>query len=217
MADRSKLFRGVDEEALDAYLKKLGAREGDVAAGEYIFREEDEAKGLYILFEGMVEVEKNDGSGKRQMVNRFDKPDTVFGEVYLFLEDRPYDFACRAVKDSRLLFVPKEAFDPAGGALAQRLTQNMLQVLAKKAYFLNQKMLILSAGSIRKKIARHLLFKNPEGGIVTLMNREELADYLAVPRPSLSRELMKMHREGYIDLKGRQLSFDPEKLESLLF
>lgn len=217
MADRSNLFRGVDEEALDAYLKKLGAREGDVAAGEYIFREEDEAKGLYILLEGMVEVEKNDGSGKRQMVNRFDKPDTVFGEVYLFLEDRPYDFACRAVKDSRLLFVPKEAFDLAGGATAHRLTQNMLQVLANKAYFLNQKMLILSAGSIRKKIARHLLFKNPEGEPMMLMNREELADYLAVPRPSLSRELMKMHREGYIDLEGRQLSFDPEKLESLFY
>ncbi len=217
MADRSNLFRGVDEEALDAYLKSLGAREGDVAAGEYIFREEDEAKGLYILFEGMVEVEKNDGSGKRQMVNRFDKPDTVFGEVYLFLENRPYDFACRAVKDSRLLFVPKEAFDLAGGATAQQLAQNMLQVLANKAYFLNQKMLILSAGSLRKKIARHLLFKNPEGEPMTLMNREELADYLAVPRPSLSRELMKMHREGYIDLEGRQLSFDPEKLESLFY
>lgn len=188
-----------------------------MAAGEYIFREEDEAKGLYILLEGMVEVEKNDGSGKRQMVNRFDKPDTVFGEVYLFLENRPYDFACRALKDSRLLFVSKEAFDPAGGALAQRLVQNMLQVLAKKAYFLNQKMLILSAGSIRKKIARHLLFKNPGGEPMMLMNREELADYLAVPRPSLSRELMKMHREGYIDLEGRQLSFDPEKLESLFY
>lgn len=217
MAVRSKLFRGVDEEALDAYLKNLGAYERKAAGGEYIFREEDEVTGLFILLDGAVEVEKNDYSGKRQMVNRFDKPDTVFGEVYLFLEDRPYDFACRAVKDSRLLFVPKEAFDPAGGALAQHLAENMLQVLAKKAYFLNQKMLILSAGSIRKKIARHLLFKNPEGEPMVLMNREELADYLAVPRPSLSRELMKMHREGYIDLKGRQLSFDPEKLESLLF
>lgn len=217
MADRSKLFRGVDEEALDAYLKSLGAYERKVAAGEYVFREEDEATGLFILLDGVVEVEKNDYSGKRQMVNRFDKPETVFGEVYLFLEDRPYDFACRAVKDSRLLFVPKEAFDLAGGATAQRLTENMLQVLAKKAYFLNQKLLILSAGSLRKKIARHLLFKNPEGEPMTLMNREELADYLAVPRPSLSRELMKMHREGYIDLKGRELSFDPEKLESLLF
>lgn len=217
MADRSKLFRGVDEEALDAYLKNLGAYERKAAGGEYIFREEDEVTGLFILLDGAVEVEKNDYSGKRQMVNRFDKPDTVFGEVYLFLEDRTYDFACRAVKDSRLLFVPKEAFDLSGGALAQHLAENMLQVLAKKAYFLNQKMLILSAGSIRKKIARHLLFKNPEGEPMVLMNREELADYLAVPRPSLSRELMKMHREGYIDLEGRQLSFDPEKLESLLF
>lgn len=217
MAGKNNLFSGVNEKDLGAYLKKCGAREREVPAGGYIFREGDEAKGLFILLDGAVEVEKNNFSGKRQMVNRFREKDTIFGEVYLFLEDRPYDFACRAVKDSRLLFVPKVAFDPAGGAVAQHLVANMLKVLAKKAYFLNQKMLVLSAGSMEKKIARHLLFVNPTGDVFELMNREALADYLAVPRPSLSRTLMKMHREGLIDLDGRKVSFDPEKLESLLF
>lgn len=217
VADKNNLFSGVNEKDLRAHLTKYGAREKEIPADDYVFREGDEAKGLFILLEGVVEVEKNDFSGKRQMVNRFREKDTVFGEVYLFLEDRPYDFACRAVKDSRLLFVPKDAFDPSAGAVAQQLVANMLRVLAKKAYFLNQKMVVLSAGNMEKKIARHLLFVNPTGEDFELMNREALADYLAVPRPSLSRTLMKMHREGLIDLDGRKVSFDPENLESLLF
>lgn len=217
MADKNNFFSGINEKDLMAHLKKCGAREKEIPASSYVFREGDEAKGLFILLDGAVEVEKNNLSGKRQMVNRFRQKDTVFGEVYLFLEDRPYDFACRAVEDSRLIFVPKGAFDPSGGAVARQLAANMLAVLAKKAYFLNQKMVVLSAGSMEKKIARHLLFVNPTGEDFELMNREALADYLAVPRPSLSRTLMKMHREGLIDLNGRKVSFDPENLESLLF
>ena len=217
MADKNNLFSGINEKDLMAHLKKCGAREKEIPASSYVFREGDEAKGLFILLDGAVEVEKNNFSGKRQMVNRFRQKDTVFGEVDLFLEDRPYDFACRAVEDSRLIFVPKGAFDPSGGAVARQLAANMLAVLAKKAYFLNQKMVVLSAGSMEKKIARHLLFVNPTGEDFELMNREALADYLAVPRPSLSRTLMKMHREGLIDLNGRKVSFDPENLESLLF
>lgn len=217
MADKNNLFSGINEKDLMAHLKKCGAREKEIPASSYVFREGDEAKGLFILLDGAVEVEKNNLSGKRQMVNRFRQKDTVFGEVYLFLEDRPYDFACRAVEDSRLIFVPKGAFDPSGGAVARQLAANMLAVLAKKAYFLNQKMVVLSAGSMEKKIARHLLFVNPTGEDFELMNREALADYLAVPRPSLSRTLMKMHWEGLIDLNGRKVSFDPENLESLLF
>lgn len=217
MANKNNLFSGINEKDLMAHLKKCGAREKEIPASSYVFREGDEAKGLFILLDGAVEVEKNNFSGKRQMVNRFRQKDTVFGEVYLFLEDRPYDFACRAVEDSRLIFVPKGAFDPSGGAVARQLAANMLAVLARKAYFLNQKMVVLSAGSMEKKIARHLLFVNPTGEDFELMNREALADYLAVPRPSLSRTLMKMHREGLIDLNGRKVSFDPENLESLLF
>ena len=217
MADRNNLFSGVNEKDLTAHLNKCGAREREIPAGDYVFREGDEAKGLFILLDGAVEVEKNDFSGKRHMVNRFRQKGTVFGEVYLFLEDRPYDFACRAIEDCRLLFVPREAFDPSESAVARKLVANMLSVLAKKAYFLNQKMVVLSAGSMEKKIARHLLFVNPTGEDFELMNREALADYLAVPRPSLSRTLMKMHREGLIDLDGRKVSFDPENLESLLF
>ncbi|MDD7363767.1 MAG: Crp/Fnr family transcriptional regulator [Peptoniphilus sp.] len=217
MGSRVELFKGIDKDALRDFLERGGAVKKRVDAGEYIFREQEIPEGLYVLLKGAVEVEKITFSGNRQVVNRFTKSGVVFGEVYVFLNGRPYDFGCVAREESEILFIPKAVFDIEKGDVAQQLVENMLAILSNKALFLNQKMLIHSAGSIRKKIAMHLLQKNPSGGEMHLMNREELAQYLAVPRPSLSRELMKMQREGYIQLEGRTLSFDPETLEEILF
>lgn len=217
MANKTRLFRGIDEKDLEDFLSSKGALKRRILKEDYIFREGEEPEGLYILLEGSVEVEKITPSGNRQVVNRFTDSGTVFGEVYIFLEDRPYDFGCVAKDQSRILYIPKAAFDAGGGEVADRLTSNMLGILSEKALFLNQKMLIHSAGSIRKKIAMHLLQKMPGGGTIQLMKREDLAQYLAVPRPSLSRELMKLHREGIIELDGRVVTFDARDVEEILF
>lgn len=37
------------------------------------------------------------------------------------------------------------------------------------------------------------------------MKREEMADFLGVARPSLSRELMQMQREGLLLVEGKEL------------
>lgn len=217
MVRRGELFRGIDEGELSAFMSRYGIVAENVEEGRYIFREQDTPKGVYILLKGSVEVEKITFSGNRQVVNRFTEAGTVFGEVYVFLSGRPYDFGCVAREPSEILFIPKEAFNIKKDDVGERLVENMLTILSNKALFLNQKMLIHSAGSIRKKIAMHLLQRFPKGGTVRLMNREELAQYLAVPRPSLSRELMKMQREGYLKIEGKKVSFDPEVLEEILF
>lgn len=217
MANKTRLFRGIDVKDLEDFLSSKGALKRRILKEDYIFREGEEPEGLYILLEGSVEVEKITPSGNRQVVNRFTDSGTVFGEVYIFLEDRPYDFGCVAKNESHILYIPKTAFDAGGGEVAERLISNMLRILSEKALFLNQKMLIHSAGSIRKKIAMHLLQKLPVGGTMELMKREDLAEYLAVPRPSLSRELMKLHREGFIELDGRVVRFDASKVEEILF
>ncbi len=217
MATKTHLFKGIDEGKLKDFLAAKGAVKHRVLKEDYIFREGEVPEGLFILLEGAVEVEKISISGNRQVVNRFTSPGTVFGEVYIFLDNRPYDFGCVAYEESRILYIPKTAFEAGGEDVAERLISNMLGILSQKALFLNQKMLILSAGSLRKKIAMHLLQKLPSGGTMQLMKREDLAQYLAVPRPSLSRELMKLHREGYIQLDGRMITFDALKLEEILF
>lgn len=216
MTADSMLFRGIDDSKRERLLRELGAERRHYAADSYIFHQEEESAGVYILLAGSVEVERISASGRRQMINRFTEPGTVFGEVYTFLEDHPYDFGCVSRKESEVLFLPKTAFDRRNGEIADRLVRNMLAIMSQKAYFLNLKMLVHSAGSIRKKIILYVLHENPEGEGMLPLNREELAAYLAVPRPSLSRELGKMQREGLIRTEGKYVRFDPEVLEEFL-
>jgi CRP-like cAMP-binding protein len=81
----------------------------------------------------------------------------------------------------------------------------MLNILSNKALMLNKKIEHLSAKSIRGKISSYLLEEygqNNETAFRMSMKRHELADYLGIPRPSLSREMITMKKEGIIDYNG---------------
>ena len=55
------------------------------------------------------------------------------------------------------------------------------------------------------------------GNITLTVSREFMASYLAVSRPSLSRELSAMQREGIIEAAGRTIHIlDMEQFESYL-
>lgn len=50
-----------------------------------------------------------------------------------------------------------------------------------------------------------------------MMNREQMADYLSVTRPSLSREISAMAQEGIIAVDGSLLRvLDQERLEEYI-
>ena len=98
------------------------------------------------------------------------------------------------------------------------MRNNLLTVFANKAYRMNQKLRVLGGGGIREKIACFLVEQqDKEGRINGSFSREEMADYLNVARPSLSRELGKMQKEGIISLERRQIQIkDQKRLEEYL-
>ena len=82
----------------------------------------------------------------------------------------------------------------------------------RKAYYLNQKIQIISCATLRQKIAKILLEYDKAGESPAItMNREEMADFLNVARPSLSRELMRMQEEGLVKVTKRGI-FVPDSL-----
>ena len=103
-----------------------------------------------------------------------------------------------------------------------KLTQNMLKILSRKAFFLNQKVLILSSFTLRQKIASYLLQRVRECGLNgkpldLLFKREELADFIGTTRPSLSREMLQMQDDGIIRLNKDTFEvIDLEKLKDLV-
>ena len=98
----------------------------------------------------------------------------------------------------------------------------MLKILSRKAFFLNQKVLILSSFTLRQKIASYLLQRVRESGLKNeslnlIFKREELADFIGTTRPSLSREMLLMQDDGIIELdKNTFKVIDLEKLQELI-
>ncbi len=217
----SPLFSGMSDSDIENCLR---CSESEIVAykkDEIVFYQKDEPKKLLVLVDGSVAVCHDTASGKRSIVATFDQSGELFGEVFLFLNFREYDHYAQAVTPARVLQMPKEfLYHTCGNNCGHhaRLISNMLSILAQKAYFLNQKVQILSCSTLRQKIAK-ILLKNcrSDGKVLLSMNREKMADFLNTARPSLSRELMNMQDDGLIKIVKRDIFItDFEKLQNIL-
>ena len=83
---------------------------------------------------------------------------------------------------------------------------------------MNNKLKVLASGSLRGKIVRYLFQLPAKDDRLQLPgSREELAAYLAVTRPSLSRELGAMQAEGMLEVQGRTVQIlDTDAFERYL-
>mgnify|MGYP001642459144 FL=1 len=178
-------------------------------------------RSLYILLEGEVHILKDTYSGRQIFISEINHPGDMFGEIYEVLR-RPYDMYVRAVTKVKLLEVSSHLFTLDVGDTPRRsaliVQRNLMKIFAEKAYGMHTKLKILASGTLREKIVRYLFPHVDETGYVTLtVSREFIAAYLAVSRPSLSREISAMQREGIMETTGRSIRIlDMDLFESYL-
>ena len=216
MPNISDLFKNLTKEEIDSFIKENKGLRRSLKRGEEVFSQGEIPNYLFILEEGSVVVENISENGNRSIVNRFSKPGTVFGEVYLYLPERSYDYSCVCDVDSTILAIPKTALVMSGDNFKNsKVVNNMLLILSEKAFYLNKKLLIQSGKTLREKLSRFFLSNSKESSLELEFNREELADFLGVTRPSISREIMNMKRDGLIDVVGNKIILNKEMLENL--
>lgn len=216
MPNISDLFKNLTKEEIDSFIKENKGLRRSLKRGEEVFSQGEIPNYLFILEEGSVVVENISENGNRSIVNRFSKPGTVFGEVYLYLPERSYDYSCVCDVDSTILAIPKTALVMSGDNFKNsKVVNNMLLILSEKAFYLNQKLLIQSGKTLREKLSRFFLSNSKESSLELEFNREELADFFGVTRPSISREIMNMKRDGLIDVVGNKVILNKEMLENL--
>lgn len=216
---KSDLFQGVDKEDLDSIISKYASVKSFVK-GEYIFSKGQEPEYMYILLDGALTVFSDDYNGKRELLASFKEEGVLFAEVYLYLRKKFYHFSAVADEDTKVLAISRDFFKHMMdlGDPGRIIIENYLNILSEKLYFFNQKIRILSAFSLRQKLARYLI-ENSMGqqNFDLEFNREDLADYLATTRPSVSRELSKMEEEGLIEVNRSKVKIlDLENLKLYL-
>ena len=201
---RVELFKNFEIDELNKMLMCICPKITSYKKKEYVTIAENRFTGIGIVLEGEVIVTKENAAGNRVIMAKLKEGD-IFGEMMAFSGYDKWAATVVASTDCTVIFLPPEKIVGNCSHICRGhklLIQNMLSLISKKALGLNRKVEYLVIKSIRRKISVYLLEQYNKTGSFTFivpLKRNELAEFLNVSRPSLSREIIKMKEEGIID------------------
>lgn len=201
----NQLFDNLSEDEIRQLLKCGKATLVDFKDNQVVFQKDDTIKMLGIVIDGQFNLISQKYNGTRVIVTVLEQND-LFGEALAFStsNESPYDLVSSG--NSKALIIPYNVFFTVCKEVCgfhNTLINNMLSILSDKIVMLNNKMGILNAETLRGRIALYLLALHKRTNSMMFdmpMKRQELADFLNVKRPSLSRELSNMQQENIIDV-----------------
>lgn len=166
---------------------------------EIIFNEGDLCRYIGLIVKGNVQINTFTYTGNEYTITNLTKDD-IFGENLLFT-DRPYYLGdVVSLNESQIILIDKSNFIYLMQNDKQFLT-NFLTLQANKHLQSQKRIKVLLQKTIRDKIMFYLYdeVKTKNTNIIPIISKENLATLLNIPRPSLSRELIKMKQEKLID------------------
>jgi CRP/FNR family transcriptional regulator, dissimilatory nitrate respiration regulator len=218
---RCPLFAGIEPASVDVLMSCARPAPRNARKGDPLCLEGDRQDGIGILLEGTAQVVRETATGTRSVLGMLE-PGDLFGEMTAFAVSASWPATVEATSDVRAYLVPPRfVVEPCAQPCLARhndLTANMLRIVSEKALNLNRKVNYLLLRGMREKLATFLLEAQHRAGKSTFelpMNRDSLAEYLHVSRPSMSRELGRMRDEGLIAFYRSSVRIlDPERLRA---
>lgn len=197
---KNLLFRNKSEADINRLLSQIHTVVRNFSKNEIIVTEGEPATMMGLVISGTVEIQKIYSTGKSITVSRFTTGST-FGEAVVFSKSNLYPATVISADASCVLIFPKQellrllALDPD-------VLVMFMQNMSERLVLLNQKIEILSLGTLRQRIAYFLLKelkKQKTEHILVPFSKRVWAEHLNSARPSLSRELCYMRDQGWIE------------------
>lgn len=203
------IFNGLKKEQLEYLSRHHMMTIATYKRNEIIFWTDRIPEKLYLLISGGIAMGRDTASGKRSLSKTNNVPGDLIGTVLLFSSKKLlWDYAialedCSVVEIDSRLFTQQDVVETD---IQLVLLRNMLENVVDRIDYLGQKVIILSESSVRKRIACYLShIRDKNKCIILHSTREDIADYLGIARPSLSRELGRMQDEGIIQINGNRV------------
>ena len=217
--EKNELFNNVDKTKM---LKILGNLKYSIVSykkGEVIFQEEEICSAIGLIIDGTINIERIYPNGKSIVMSKF-KDGDVFGEALLFSKVNKYPATVIALSDCKVLYLTKNEIIKLF-SVEDKLMENFMMLLSEKIIILNNKIRSISLKSVRQKVVDYILceYMNEKNEEIKLKySKEEIANDIGIPRPSLSRELIKLRDEGLINFSRNKITIlNIEELEDILF
>lgn len=202
------LFLSLTEEQCHRFFDVFPPIVRNYEKDEAIVRRNEHFHKIGCILKGKVSVHQDTTYGTSHIITWLSESDT-FAEVLMFFPSQPYPTSITASQPTQVLFVEPDQITKIMDDIKDiqhQLLLNITKLISQKAFILHTKVEILTIKSIQGKICYYLLQELEKHGnnkFEVRLNREQMASYLHVSRPSLSRELRNLQNINVIDYNGK--------------
>ena len=165
---------------------------------------------IAIIESGNVQIIENDYNGNRIIIEDL-KENDIFGTMISSITNQGYDVITKEDTDITIIdFNRVINNDITKHDYYNQFLKNLLKIISNKIQEKTERIEILTKKSIRNKLLQYFANESKKNGfsknVYLPFSFTELADYLAVDRSAMSRELKFLKDEGFITVNGRRIT-----------
>ncbi len=161
-----------------------------------------------ILVSGMVQIIKTDYNGNRCIIEELEEND-IFGTNITPLANMDYDILTKEESTVYIIDYDEILNLDLSKDYYNQFVKNLLEIIIEKIEEKNNHIEILTKKTIRNKLLEYFNIESKKTGtrVINLpFNFTNLADYLAIDRSAMSRELKYLKEEGFIEIKNHKIT-----------
>lgn len=200
-----ELFYNIDTKQKHRLLRVLEANTLVYKKNNIILSSVKQDNVICILVSGHLQIIKTDYDGNRTIIEDLEE-NSVFGSMTSSISNSEYDILTK--EDSKIIVIDFDEvinYDETKNHYFNQFLKNLLQIMSKKIRKNNARIEILTNKTIRDKLLAYFKINNNNRTVYLPFTLTDLADYLAVNRSAMSRELKNLKDEGFIEIKGKRI------------
>lgn len=219
---KNRLFENFEDKDINKMFDCLKGRIVKYQKGIVIANQGDKITEIGILLEGYLAKFIQKPNKTKELIGDIQQGG-MFGETEGYLKEKILPYSVLSAEDSTVLYITISTIVcqcENNCPCHHLLLDNTMQCLAERIHSQKRDKEYLTIKSMRLKIAKlvYEAYINQKSTDVSLgMNRNEMAEYLNVSRPSMSREMMRMRDEGIFDFRKDKIKIKKVKaLEKII-
>ncbi len=202
--EKAFLFKDIDCAETHRLLSTVNVEHRDYLKGESIFLPNDFDKRIGFIVSGECQIVKIRNNSEGIPLNTLSVGD-AFGVIAVFTGCEEFPTKIFALRDSKIAFLNKnDVLNLMNNSL--QISINIINFLADRICFLNNKITSFSGDNVEQKIALYILdlHKSTQDGIIKF-NKKHAAESINIGRTSLYRALDSLEREGIIQINEKNI------------
>ncbi len=209
-----KLFDGINPKNREKLEKIFETQTLHVKKNSSILESIHGSRLIGYVVNGYLQMIKNDPNGTKAIIDEILDEDT-FNLTFNYNE---YDIVAKEPSDIILIDYQNIInINDFNKDYYLQFLKNLLEITMTKTEEKNERIEILTKKTIRNRLLEYFTIMSNKHGtkfIYLPFNYTDLADYLAIDRCAMSRELKNLKEEGFIEIKGKRITLLYEKYSS---